>query len=359
MSNVWGENLTLSIFGESHGTAIGIVIGGLPAGVAFDWAAVQREMKRRAPGGGELATSRREEDEPEIVSGILNGRTNGAPLCVMIRNADIQSGAYNKDLPRPGHADLAAFLKYQGYNDYRGGGHFSGRLTAPLVFAGVLAKQLLAGQGVVIGAHIRQIGTIYEQKFAASIDKEALLNLKQSAFPLLDESLYQPMRQAILDAKAHGDSVGGCIECAAVGLPAGLGEPFFHSLESSIASMLFAIPAVKGVEFGDGFAMAAMKGSEANDQIFNDKGVIKTVTNHNGGINGGISNGMPLVVSVAVKPTPSIAMEQRTVNLATGAEAVLTVKGRHDPCIVPRAVVVVEAALALCLWDKMAARINI
>lgn len=355
MSNVWGENIKLSIFGESHGKAIGIVIGGLPAGEPVDEDEIFREMQRRAPGNSDLSTPRKESDRAEIVSGIFNGKTTGAPLCAFIKNENAHSNEYDFSHPRPGHADFSAYEKYKGFNDYRGGGHFSGRLTAPLVFAGSIARQILLRRGVAVGAHIKQIGNITDTSFT-DINKILLEDLAKQSFPLLNKDIKNAMEALILKAKADSDSVGGVIECAACAVPAGLGEPFFASMESVISSMMFSIPAVKGVSFGSGFDLAAMQASEANDPIRIENNAIITTTNHNGGINGGITNGMPVVCAVAFKPTPSIAKQQLTVNLDTMQNEPVTIKGRHDPCIVPRAVAVVEAALALCILDQWEAK---
>ncbi len=352
MSNVWGEKIKLSIFGESHGPAIGIIIGGLPAGESVDENEIRKEMQRRAPGNSELSTPRKEKDQVQILSGLLDGKTTGAPLCGIIQNTNTRSSDYDASRPRPGHADLSAYMKFKGFSDPRGGGHFSGRLTANLVFAGSIAKQILKRRGVTIGAHIKQIGSIQDKTFD-NIDETLLTNLTKEAFPLLDPTLKNSMQEAILKAKEEGDSIGGVIECAACGLPAGLGEPFFDSMESTISSMMFSIPAVKGVSFGSGFDFAEMRGSEANDPIRIEDDTIYTTSNHNGGINGGITNGMPIVCSVAIKPTPSISKEQETVNLDTMQNTMLSTNGRHDPCILPRAVVVTEAALALCILDQM------
>ena len=350
MSNVWGEHIKISIFGESHGEALGIVIGGLPEGEEIDFAEIEREMKRRAPGQSELSTSRKESDNVNVVSGIMNRKTTGAPLCGLLLNGDKRSEDYENTFPRPGHADLTALTKYRGYNDNRGGGHFSGRLTAPLTFAGAVAKQILMRRGIVIGSHISRLAGICDEPFG-EIDQKHLLPLTLQPFPTIDKKAGDSMQKAILTAKAEGDSVGGIIECAACGLPAGLGEPFFSSIESAVASMMFSIPSIKGVEFGSGFKMADMVGSESNDPIVIRDGKLRTLTNHNGGINGGITNGMPVVLRVVVKPTPSIAKPQRTVDLMAMQETTVEVRGRHDPCIVPRAVPVVEAGLAICLLD--------
>ena len=352
MSNVWGERIKLSIFGESHGPAIGIVIGGLPAGESVDEDEIRKEMQRRAPGNSELSTPRKEKDQAQILSGLMDGKTTGAPLCGMIQNTNTRSSDYDASRPRPGHADLSAYMKYKGFSDPRGGGHFSGRLTANLVFAGSIAKQILKRRGITIGAHIKQIGIVKDKAFD-DINEALLTNLTKETFPLLDPTIEADMREAILKAKEEGDSVGGIIECAACGLPAGLGEPFFDSMESTISSMMFSIPAVKGVSFGSGFDFAEMRGSEANDPIRVENDHIYTTSNHNGGIHGGITNGMPIICSVVIKPTPSISKKQETVNFDTMQNTTLSTHGRHDPCILPRAVVVTESALALCILDQM------
>ncbi len=347
MSGVWGKNIRLSMFGESHGPAIGVIVDGLPPGFEVDWGAVRREMDRRAPGRDSVSTPRRERDEWELLSGMFQGKTTGAPLCAIIRNENTRSGDYAPELLRPGHADYTALVKYGGHADYCGGGHFSGRLTAPLVFAGAIARQILGGYGVEVGAHISRVYDISD----VEMPPEHIPEASKKPFPVYDDEAGERMRAAILKAKAEGDSVGGIIECAALGLPAGLGEPFFDSLESSIAAMMFSIPAVKGIEFGGGFGLSGMRGSRANDGMYFEDGAVKLRTNHNGGINGGISNGSPLVFRVAVKPTPTIATPQETVNMNTKESVRASFGGRHDPCIVPRAVPVVEAGLALCLLD--------
>lgn len=352
--NTWGNKLKLSIFGQSHGAAVGIVVDGLPAGEAIDEAAIARDMQRRAPGRDDVSTSRSEADAVEIISGIYQNKTAGSPVCGLIYNRDARSADYDTHL-RPGHADWTALLKHDGHADMRGGGHFSGRLTAPLVFAGSMAKQILQRRGVEVFARIAAIGDIQDPKPPET--KEAYQKLAELPFSAMSA---KEMRQCILDAKAQGDSIGGIVEAVAFGVPGGLGEPFFGSMESVIASMLFSIPAVKGVAFGDGFSLAAMCGSEANDAILINNDVetpsletIITATNHNGGVLGGITNGMPLIVRAAIKPTPSIGKQQKTVDAATLKSATFSVRGRHDPCIVPRAVPVVEAALALCILDSL------
>jgi len=316
MSDVWGNNIKITIFGESHGAAIGVVIDGLPAGIAVDSEFICSEMLRRAPGNDAFSTPRKEADEVEILSGVYNGNTTGAAVCGIIRNTDTRSKDYRPNLIRPGHADFTAFVKYGGFADPRGGGHFSGRLTAPLVFAGAIAKLVLRERGISVAA----------RRLSPSDDE-------------------------ILAAKADGDSVGGAIECVILGVPAGVGAPIFGSVESKISAMMFSVPAVKAVEFGAGVEFAAMRGSEANDEFYIENGEIRTRTNHNGGVNGGISNGMPIEFRVTFKPTPSISKRQNTVDIELMEDSTVEISGRHDPCIVPRAVVVVEAAAALCVLD--------
>jgi len=355
MSGTWGNKIRYTIFGESHGKGIGINIDGLPPGLEIDLGEVNREMQRRAPGQNALSTARNEKDQATIWSGFLKGKTTGSPLCAIIENHDQKSADYESLAWkfRPGHADYSGYIKYKGCNDLRGGGHFSGRLTAPLVFAGAIAKQLLRQQNILIGSHIQRISSICEPQFdAVHIQKEVLYQLGTEAFPVLDPLLGQKMQECILSAKSAGDSVGGIIEAAAINLPAGLGDPFFDSLESTIAHLLFSIPAVKGVEFGAGFSLAQMRGSQANDAMLKEADIVKTSTNYNGGILGGITNGMPLICRVAIKPTPSIAIEQHTVN-AMGENVSIAISGRHDPCIVPRAVPVVEAVAAMAIWDVL------
>lgn len=343
-----------SIFGESHGPAIGVVLEGVPAGLALDLDAVRVDLARRAPGKNALSTARREADEPRILSGVFEGRTTGTPLCAVIENTDTRSGDYEKtkDLARPGHADYAAHVRYQGFRDYRGGGHFSGRLTAPLVFAGGVAKQLLAQRGVFVGAHI---STVYGVNDSALEDWESLNACAAKDFPVLDDEKGAEMQAAILEAKNEQDSVGGAIECGVFGLPAGLGEPDFgRNAEGIFSQYLFAVPAVKAVAFGAGTAFALMRGSEANDPLYVDEdGSVKGEQNCAGGINGGITNGMPLVFEVTMRPTPSIARRQFTVDLAKGENAVLELSGRHDPCVVHRAVPVIEAAAALAACELL------
>lgn len=347
--NTWGLKLKLSIFGESHGPGIGLVIDGLPAGENISQEELQAEMARRAPGGGPLATARREKDEVNIYSGLMSGRTTGAPLCGLILNSDARSADYDR-LLRPGHADWSAWLKYEGLADLRGGGHFSGRLTAPLVFAGALAKQILKRRQISVHGRIASLAGI-DDSIDAPVQPGLRRDIAAKAWPVFDDDAGEKMRAKIKEAKENGDSVGGIIEAAAFGLPGGLGEPFFASVESVISSIMFSIPGIKGLEFGDGFRFAGLFGSEANDQLTISDGKISALTNHNGGILGGISNGQPLLVRAAVKPTPSIAKEQRSVDPLSKKESALCIRGRHDPSIVPRAVVVIEAAVALSVLD--------
>ncbi|MGI6264572.1 MAG: chorismate synthase [Acutalibacteraceae bacterium] len=354
MGSMIGEKVKLSVFGESHGTAIGCVLDGLPAGCPVDIDAVAAQMARRAPGKDATATPRRESDAPRILSGLLDGRTTGAPLAMMIENENTRSADY-ADLarhPRPGHADYPGFVRYEGMNDIRGGGHFSGRLTAPLVFAGAICRQILAEKGIAVGGHIASIGGVHDAPLdPVGVTAGQLNALAGVPFSLVDPAIEDAMRQAVEAARAAGDSVGGVVEVAAVGLPAGWGDPMFGGVENRLAALLFGVPAVKGVEFGDGFDLAARRGSEANDPWRMDNGRVTAASNHNGGILGGITTGMPLIVRAAIKPTPSIAVEQDTVDLQTGENARLCVKGRHDPCIVPRALPVIEAAVAVGLLD--------
>ncbi|MDO5377055.1 MAG: chorismate synthase [Clostridia bacterium] len=350
----FGEQFKLTIFGESHGASIGMVVDGIPAGTPIDEAAIALDMARRAPGRDPTATARKEADRVRIVSGLFEGRATGAPLCGLIENTNTRSGDYAqlRERMRPGHADYAGRVKYGGFNDPRGGGHFSGRITAPLVFAGAIARQLLRARGIEIGAHIAAIGGVGDAAFdPIAVDERTLAALRATRFPLLDPAKETPMREAVERARLAGDSVGGVIECAAVGVPAGIGSPFFGSVESVTSALLFSVPAVKAVSFGDGMEIASLRGSEANDAMRMRDGRPACLTNHNGGVTGGITNGMPIVLRAAVKPTPSIAKEQLTVNPATGEDVTLCVTGRHDPCIVPRAVVVVESALALALCE--------
>jgi len=353
MSSIWGNALRVSLFGESHGAAVGAVIDGFPAGVPLDMDAVGEQMRRRRP-GGELVTARSEADAPRVLSGVMDGVSTGAPIAVIIENTDTRSADYGAflDTPRPSHADFTAFVRYGGFNDQRGGGHFSARLTAPLVFAGALCRQLLLSDGIAVGSHLKSVADVEDDAFdATDVDEALLKRLSSMPFPVINEGAGRRMREAILAAAAEGDSLGGVIECAVTGLPQGLGCPVFGNVESRFSSALFAIPAVKGVEFGDGFRLGAMRGSEANDSFALKNGRVQTKTNHSGGVLGGITTGMPLVFRVAVKPTPSIRKPQTTLNIKTGAEQTLCVTGRHDPCVAVRGAAVVEAVAAIAAAD--------
>ena len=359
MSGMWGNKLKVSIFGESHGAGIGITIDGLPSGIEIDMEEVLKEMARRAPGKSKLSTARKEGDQPEILSGFFEGKTTGTPLCAVIRNSDQHSKDYGKlkDLMRPGHADYPGFIRYNGFNDYRGGGHFSGRITAPLVFAGAVCKQILNIKGINVGAHVKSIGTIYDKSFdEVELTKELLDNLKINELPLLCSEKEEMMRNAILEARSDCDSVGGTIECTVIGIDAGVGNPFFDSVESTLAHLMFSVPAVKGIEFGKGFEMSELRGSQCNDEYYYDGDKVKTYTNNNGGITGGITNGMPILFKVGIKPTPSIAKKQRTIDIEEKKESELIIEGRHDPCIVQRAVPVIEAVTAIGLLDLIKGR---
>ncbi|GAA0787768.1 chorismate synthase [Hathewaya limosa] len=355
MSSVWGNKLKLSIFGESHGEGIGVVIDGLPAGIKLDLDYINKEMQRRAPGKSKLATGRCESDLYNILSGYFDGKTTGTPLCATILNKDKRSKDYSKFKThmRPSHGDYTGFLKYSGFNDYRGGGHFSGRITAPLVFAGAIAMQILEKhKKIFIGSHIKSIYTIEEEEFSLTdVTKEQLKNLRNSDFPVLCNEVGEKMKNEILKAKHDGDSVGGVVECTAINIEGGFGEPFFDSIESRLSHILFSIPAVKGIEFGKGFNISKLKGSNANDCYYINEGKILTKTNNNGGVLGGITNGMPLNFKVCIKPTPSISKVQNTVDISKMEQSQLVIEGRHDPCIVPRAIPVVESAVAITILD--------
>ena len=356
MGSTWGNAIKISVFGESHGAGIGVVIDGFPSGVPYDEAFVLREMERRAPGRNKQSTQRKEPDLPVIQSGIYNGKTTGTPICALIQNTNQRSGDYAElaAQPRPGHADYTGMVRYKSCNDPRGGGHFSGRLTAPLVFAGAMCKLWLKAQGVLVGSHIQSIAQIQDMPFDdVDIRPEQLETLRNADYPVNNPRALDAMLAAIEEAREAQDSVGGVIECAAIGLPAGIGSPMLDTVEGRLSSLLFGVPAVKGVEFGAGFAFAALRGSHANDTFYQDGGAVKTETNNNGGINGGITNGMPLVFRVCIKPTPSISSVQQTLNIRTGKVEPLSIHGRHDPCIVTRAAPVVEAACAIALADLL------
>lgn len=357
MSSSFGEQVKITIFGQSHSEAIGVVIDGLPVGEEIDLERVQQFMERRAPGRNAYSTPRKEGDIPHVVSGLFEGKTCGAPLCAVIENTNTRSKDYDKlkDLPRPAHADFTAWVKYKGANDHRGGGHFSGRLTAPLCFAGAVCMQILERKGIRIGGHILAIQGVKDTPFdPVEISEETLQAVTAKAFPVQDDGQAEAMQAAIAAAREKADSVGGIIECAVTGLPVGVGEPMFDGLESRLAAAVFAIPAVKGVEFGKGFGVAELLGSENNDAFcYEADGTVKTKTNNHGGSLGGISSGMPLILRAAFKPTPSIGQAQATISISKGENETLSIVGRHDPCIVPRAVPCVEAAAAVTLLDLL------
>lgn len=352
----FGTKIKLTVFGESHGDGIGVVLDGVPAGYKIDMDKLLLQMARRAPGKDKTSTPRLEKDFPDIKSGILNSTTTGAPIACVIENTNTKSGDYSilLETPRPGHSDYTAYVKYNGFNDIRGGGHFSGRLTAPIVFAGAILRQILEQKGIKIAAHISSVGSARDESFNPTVISDELINsLNESSFAVISSEAEQSMRDVIEQARKACDSVGGVVECAVVGMPVGVGGPLFDGIEGKLSQAIFAIPAVKGVEFGSGFNSAMLKGSENNDpfEYKNDK--VVTTTNNSGGILGGISNGMPIIFRAAFKPTPSIAVEQNTVNLTTKQNAKLVVKGRHDPCVVPRAVSVVEAMAAIAIFDMI------
>ncbi len=352
MSSTYGESLKLSIFGQSHGDAVGMVLDGIPAGLPVDFDKLEAFLNRRAPGRNDWSTPRKEADRPEFLGGVLAGFTCGAPIAAVIYSHNTRSSDYSDTLhlPRPGHADYTAHVKYGSFQDSAGGGHFSGRLTAPLCIAGGLCKQWLEEMGITIGAHILSVGAVSDRNFDPICPE---ISAVSDGFPVMNPEVAERMQQSIADARTTGDSIGGIIECAIDGLPAGIGEPMFGGAESRIAQIIYGIPAVKGVEFGAGFGCSALRGSQNNDAFAIESGRIVTVTNNSGGILGGITNGMPIIFRAAIKPTPSISLPQQTVDLETGKPATIQVKGRHDPCIVPRAVPVVEAAAAIAIFDMI------
>lgn len=353
----YGNKIKLTVFGESHGNGIGAVIDGIEAGHKINMDEVLIQMSRRAPGKDKTATPRVEKDFPEIKSGFLNDTTTGAPICCLIENTNTKSGDYSNllNMPRPGHSDYTAYIKYQGHNDIRGGGHFSGRLTAPIVFAGSVLRQILKEKGISISAHINSIHNIYDKPFdSVNVNMDLMNRLSNSTFPLIDTGVEEKMREEVEKARMTLDSVGGTVECIVTGLPVGLGGPLFEGVEGEIAKAMFGIPAVKGIEFGNGFDCAKLYGSENNDPFtFDEKGNVITKTNNCGGILGGITNGMPLVFRLAIKPTPSISQKQETINLQTKKSDILEIHGRHDPCIIPRAVSVVEAMTAIVISNLL------
>jgi len=352
MANSYGKLFKISLFGESHSEAIGVVIDGVPSGVALDMDEILFEMSRRVPGNNLFSTPRKESDTPEILSGIFSGKTTGTPIACVIRNTNTRSKDYTPELIRPSHADYSGMLRYNGHNDYRGGGHFSGRLTAPIVFAGAIAKQILRKENIEILAHIKNIGDVFDDAIdMANPDIDTLKALKNKTLPFINSETENKAAEKILAAKNDKDSIGGSIEAVICGIKGGIGSPFFESVESRISSMLFSVPAVKAVEFGIGTEFSKLHGSLANDSFYIENGDVKTKTNNNGGLNGGITNGMPIVLTATVKPTPSIAKEQESVNIDTKENVTMEIKGRHDPCIVQRAVPVIEAALSITVLD--------
>lgn len=356
MKNTFGCAITVTLFGESHGPAIGAVVDGLAPGIPVCREDIAAALAKRRPYGS-ISTARREKDEFELISGVFEGKTTGTPLTILIPNTDTKSCDYGEGdrAARPSHADYPAYCKYHGFEDYRGGGHFSGRVTAALVAVGAILRTALAAKGILIGTHIAAIAGIADRPFSLDPTDELAL-LEQASFPVLDAAKGEEMTAAITAAKSEGDSVGGVLESAVIGLPAGLGEPWFDSVESMLSHMLFSIPAVKGVEFGDGFALSASRGSTVNDALRAEDGRVYTATNHQGGIGGGITNGMPVVFRTAIKPTPSIALPQESIRLGSLENTVTAVRGRHDPCIVHRASAVVDAAAAIVFADLLTCR---
>lgn len=352
MQSSWGRQVVYSLFGESHGPAIGITIHHLPAGIKLDLDAIRKDLDRRRPGKNKYSTPRNEKDQFEIISGVFNECTTGAPLTAIIRNTDQRSRDYSKvkSKMRPSHADYAAHVKYKGYNDYRGGGHFSGRLTAPIVFAGAVAKQLLKIQGIIIQGRIASIGKVVDTDIDRS-SSNPIEAIQGEAFPLVNPEVQDAMKEVIDKARMEMDSVGGAIDVIAVNVPAGLGEPFFNSVESTLSHLFYSIPAVKLVAFGSGMEVPFMRASEANDAIQYVDGEVQMLSNHNGGITGGITNGMPVIARLHIKPTPTIDKDQKMIDIETGENIVDHIEGRHDPCIVPRAVPVAEAMMAMGLLE--------
>ena len=353
MKNTFGQSVAVTLFGESHGQYIGAVIDGLAPGIEIDTQFIKNQLSLRRP-SGEISTPRVETDEFVLASGVFEGKTTGTPLCILIPNTNTKSGDYSRGVARPSHADYTAFVRYGGFEDYRGGGHFSGRITAALVAAGAIAIMALKSKGICVATHIKECAGVSDRKFDNLQNDIEFLN--NNTFAVLDENAKQKMIDNILLAKAEGDSVGGVLETVICGMPAGVGEPWFDTVEGVLSHALFSIPAVKGVEFGAGFGISKMKGSEANDPFYEECGKILTKTNNNGGINGGITNGMPIVLRLAIKPTPTIFKQQDTVDLMTGKNAKTEQKGRHDPCIVHRARVVADSVTALTLCDLLAQR---
>lgn len=355
MKNVFGNQITVTLFGESHGPQIGAVVDGLAPGLEVDLDFMRKQLNLRKP-HGKISTQRVETDEPHIVSGVFEGKTTGTPVCILFENNNTKSKDYSKtkDLMRPGHADFTAALKYHGYADYRGGGHFSGRITTPIVAVGAILIEALKKKGILIGTHIKQCGEIQDVPFTNL--EEEIMKVNERIFPVLDEKAEAEMKAYMESAAEEGDSVGGILETVVTGIPSGVGEPWFDSMESILAHGIFSIPAVKGIEFGKGFAFAKMKGSEANDAFAMQDGSVVTKTNNNGGINGGITNGMPIQFQTVVKPTPSIYKKQDTVDINKMENVTLQIEGRHDPAIIHRARVVVDSMTAIVISDMLAVR---
>ena len=356
MSSTFGKNIKISIFGQSHSEAIGVNIDGLPVGEKIDMQKLLKFTARRIPGKSEFSTTRKEDDLPKFICGLVNETTCGAPLTAIIENQNAKPKDYDKisDLPRPSHADYTAHIKYKGFNDIRGGGHFSGRLTAPLCLAGGIIMQFLEDYNIQIFSHIKQIYNIKDDSYnTINPDINLYKNITENEFPVINQNSAKLMKSEILKAKSLGNSLGGIIECMIIGLPVGVGEPMFDGLENKISQAIFAVPAVKGIEFGNGFDSVLLTGKENNDEFFIENNIVKTKTNNSGGINGGISNSMPIVFRVAIKPTPSIGTTQNTISLSKNKNTELIIEGRHDPCIVPRALPCIESAAAIAIYDLL------
>ena len=356
MRNQFGNSITITLFGESHGPYVGAVVDGLPHGFRVNRKGIEEALIKRR-GQANLSTKRKEKDKYQIISGLKDDITEGTPLCVIIPNVDVRSKDYDaiKDTPRPSHADCAAMMRYEGYNDYRGGGHFSGRLTTPIVIIGEILRQMLMKKNIIISSHIKQLYDVKDECFKDDIKKQ-ITKMRKNDFPVIDKNAKEKMIEVIGKAIKEKDSVGGILETAIINLPVGLGEPFFSSFEGELSKALFSIPAVKGVSFGLGFGFADVRGSEANDAFKYEKGAVITTTNHNGGINGGLTNGMPVIFDTVIKPTASIALEQDTVNLKTKRNTKISIQGRHDAAIITRAYVVVESISAFVVADFLATR---
>lgn len=352
MSSVTGKKIKVSIFGESHGSAVGAVVDNLPAGEYIDFEELQNFLKRRQGGNNKYSTPRKETDIPEIISGVKDGYTTGAPLCLIIKNENTKSSDYQVDIPRPGHADFTAYTKYKGFCDLAGGGHFSGRLTAPICSVGGILLQILKRRGIEIVAHLSSVGNIFDDKINnLTLDSNQLNKIKSGSFPTFSNEAGEKMQDLIIDVRQEGDSIGGCVECGIYGIDAGLGEPMFDGIENAVAKAVFGIGGVKGIEFGTGFEATKIKGSENNDEFYMDNDNVKTKTNNHGGILGGITTGMPITFNVAFKPTPSISIPQQSISFSKLENVTLSTKGRHDPCIAVRAVPCIEAISAIAISD--------